>query len=287
MSKSQLLPKTLLLEVDSFYLKREDLNPSGSVKDRAVVVQLTWARKNGYKQVAASTSGNFGLSLGYWAKHFGLKVMVFISPQTNPNKVKKLKSLSLELKVSKKPISDCFLYCKKTGALNVRQSKDPRALVGFSDLGKEIGKQIKESNLETKSIFFPVSSGTTLLGVAQGLVKEGISLAPFVVQPANHPVLAKTWDQKYQPEERIVADALVAKVLPKKTEILRLIKNQKGGGVVVQNESILSWADWLNDRGISTSYEGALGLAGVEKAKKLGLIKDGDKPICLLTGRKY
>jgi len=287
MSKSQLLPKTPLIEVDPFYLKREDLNPSGSVKDRAVVVQLAWAKDNGYQEVAGSTSGNFGLSLGYWAKHFGLKVTVFISPQTNPNKIKKLKQYPLILKVSKKPISACFRYCKEMGALNLRQSKDPQALVGFSNLGEEIAGQIKEKNIKTKSIFFPVSSGTTLLGVTKGLEKEGLKLAPFIVQPANHPLLAKVWDEDFNVEEERVADALVAKVIPQKAEILRLIKNNQGGGVVVQNKSILKWASWLNKQGISTSYEGALSLAGVEKVRKLGLIKDGDKPICLLTGKKY
>ena len=56
---------------------------------------------------------------------------------------------------------------------------------------------------------------------------------------------------------------------------------------MVQNKDIVKWSAWLEKQGVSTSYEGALSLAGVERAKKLNLIKKGEKAICLLTGRKY
>lgn len=276
-----------MLEIGSFYLKREDLNPSGSVKDRAVVAQMAWAKENGYKEAAASSSGNFGVSLGFWAKHFDLKVIVFVSPQANPNKIKRLKELPLRLKISKKPISDCFRYCQETGALNLRQSKDPRAIIGLASLGGEIASQVQKEGIEPESVFFPVSSGATLLGVAQGLIEKGLKLAPFAVQPASHPVLGKIWDQDFKAEEEKLADALVAKVIPQKAAILRLIKKYQGGGVVVQNQAILKWSAWLKKRGISTSSEGALTLAGVEKAKKLNLIGSQEKVICMLTGKKY
>ncbi len=287
MTKSQLLPITPLLEKENFYLKREDLNPSGSVKDRAVVAQLAWAKKEGYQEVAASSSGNFGLSLGYWTRYFNLRVVVFVSPKTNKNKIFQLQKYSLDLKISKKPISDCFRYCKKTGALNLRQSKDPQAIVGFFGLGEEVADQVKKGGLTPKSIFFPVSSGTTLLGVVKGMEEKGLDLAPFLVQPASHPLLGKIWDQDFRGEKEKLVDALVAKVIPQRFEILRLIKKYRGGGVVVQNKDILKWSAWLEKQGVSTSYEGALSLAGVEKAKKLNLIKKGEKAICLLTGRKY
>jgi len=285
--KSQLLSVTPLIKLNSFFLKREDLNPSGSVKDRAVIAQLAWAKKHGYKQVAASTSGNFGISLGFWTKRFDLKITVFVSPKISPGKIEKLKTLPLVLKTSPRPITACFRFCKEFGALNLRQSKDPRAITGFSSLGEEIASQIKKRRLNPKSIFFPVSSGTTLLGVAQGLAKKGLDLAPFLVQPANHPVLAKIWDYKFRPEQKRLADALTAKVIPRKPEILRLIKKYQGGGVVVQNQAILKWHFWLKNRGINTSFEGALTLAGVEKARKLRLINKQTEVVCLLTGKDY
>ncbi|MFH1601830.1 MAG: PLP-dependent lyase/thiolase [Candidatus Shapirobacteria bacterium] len=287
MSKSQILTPTPLQSFESIFLKREDFNPSGSVKDRAVVVQLAWAKKTGYKKVAASTSGNFGISLGYWAKYFGLKIFVFVSPKTPKLKLQRLKTLPISLKITDYPIKDCFNFCRKNDVLNLRQSLDPRAYLGFSNLGKELAQEIKKKKIGKGSIFFPVSSGTTFLGAMKGLEKAGCFLRPFLVAPASNPYLTSFWDQDYTFQKRKIASALVAKVIPQKEEIRKLVKRYQGSGLVIQNKDIIKWDSYLKKKGVQTSAEGALCFAGVEKAQRQGLINKKDKIICLLTGKRY
>jgi len=282
MGKNQALAVTPLQATDSFLLKREDFNPSGSVKDRAVVKQLRWARAQGYQQVAISTSGNAGVSVAYWAPFFSLQATVFVSPKINPQKLKRLEKMNCRIEVTPRPISSCWKFCQQNKVWNLRQSKDPRALQGFALLGKELSRQIKRLKEKPVAIFFPVSSGATLRGVMQEL-----SLAPFVVQPASHPLLARRWDKKFTVEKEHLTDALVAKIIPYQEEIIELVERKGGGGVVVQNEAIRRWQKWLIGQGIKTSPEGALTLAGAEKAYRQKLIPAGAKVICLLTGKAY
>lgn len=286
MNKIQPLQETPIVKIGNIYFKREDLNPTGSVKDRAVICQLEKAKKLKFKRVAISSSGNAGISTAHWANVLGLKATIFISPHTNLRKIEKLKSLDSKIEVTPKPIRDCFRYCKKENSYNMRQSLDLAAIEGFSLLGKEIRKQIASGEIKKpQAIFFPVSSGTTLLGVSRGLADLDISL--FIVQPANHCPLANIFDQKYQPEDKTIADALVAKIIPRKKDILNMVKKSSGGGVVVSNKKILSADKFLKNNGIQTSYEGALALAGIWKARKEGIIGKNKNTMCLLTGKWY
>ncbi len=287
MNKIQPLPETPIVKIGNIYFKREDFNPTGSVKDRAVICQLEKAESLGFKSVAISSSGNAAISTAYWAKTVDLRATVFISLYTNPGKLKILKKLDCEIRTTPKPIRDCFRYCKINNAYNMRQSLDPAALEGFSLLGKEIKKEVSLGKIEKpEAIFFPVSSGTTLLGICKGL-RNNLNIRLFIVQPASHCPLASLFDKKYKPENKIIADALVAKIIPRKKDIIDSVKKSSGGGVVVQNKDIISADKFLTDNGIETSYEGALTLAGIWKAEKDRIVKKEKPKLCLLTGRKY
>jgi threonine synthase len=285
-NKIQPLPDTPIVRLENFYFKREDLNPSGSVKDRAVVKQLKNAQKLGYKSVAISSSGNAAISLAYWTQNKNFTASVFVSPKTSKGKLAELKKLNCRLIITTKPIRDCFRFCKKNNAYNMRQSLDPWAVKGLIDLGKEIKKQTEKLKLERlKAIFFPVSSGTTLFGVGMGI--KNLTVASYAIQPANHCFLSSYFDKNYQPEKNIVADALVAKIIPKKNEIINQIKKSRGTGLVVQNSKIIEAQAYLKKNNIKTSNEGALALAGAWKATEKGLISKSDQKLILLTGRWY
>lgn len=278
------MPPTPLLKKGGIFFKREDLNPSGSVKDRAIVFQLKKVKEEGKKRVALSSSGNAAISLGFWAKKFGLKATVFVSPKINPNKLSFLQTLPLEIKITPRPISQCFRFCRQEKAVNLRQSTDPNAWRGFSFLGKELKNQLAQRGVFQGAVFFPVSSGATLRGVCQQLTGPGWRF--FIVQPASHPPLASLFDREYQPEKKHWCDALVARVIPFREEIIALVKKSGGGGVVVQNREIIRASSWLEKKGIKTSFEGAATLAAVWKLKEKGVLKN-ENLICLLTGKKY
>ncbi len=253
---------TPLIKFESVYLKREDYNQTGSAKDRAISLQIANLIKNNYKSAVISSTGNAAISAQFYCQQNNIPLTIFVSPKTNPQKLKLLTNYQTSLQ----PISQAFKFAKQNNAYFLRQSTDPVAIDGYSQIGQELIEQLPQIT----SLFVPVGSGTTLLGISQKLPK---SVKIYAVQPASYCPIASYFDNTFVPETTTVTDALGAKLLPLKNKILSTIT----GGIVVQNADVLSQT-------IDTSPEGNLAFAGYLKAKKLFPV--GDYPVILLTGTK-
>jgi threonine synthase len=274
--------------INGFLFKREDLNPSGSVKDRAIINQILKATGRGKKKFVISTSGNAGISLAYWSAKFGFESVIFISPNLAKAKFKELKKLKANLVVTHRPISSGWRFSQEKKFIWLRQSKDPLALEGFTSLGKELDWQIKSDRYNPPNcIFIPLSSGTTFLGVYNGLspsIRRKIKF--FFVQSAFRPMLAAKFDQNFYPEKDNLTDALVARFIPKKERIITIAKKTSGGGVVVQNTQIREASNWLEKHGINASPEAGAVLAAYWKCLKRKILLPSDRPLFLITAKK-
>lgn len=249
---------TPLEENNGLYFKREDLNPSGSVKDRWLSQTI-----NPNHQYVISSSGNAAIS----AQFYNPSVVAFVSSKINPSKLKLIKNYNLSLK----PVSDAFKYAKNSGFTLLRQSSDPLALNGYSQIATELLRQLPGIT----SLFLPVGSGTTLLGISQNLP---LSVKIFAVQPSSHCPIASVFDHNYTPEPTTITDALSVKLLPLKNKVITAISSHRGSGVVVQNQSA------IDCQTNNYSAETALTLAGYYKIKNT--MDTGNFPVILVTGVK-
>ena len=64
--------------LDSFGLKHEGENPTGSFKDRGMTVGITMARMLGMRRVACASTGNTSASMAAYAAQAGMQAFVFI-----------------------------------------------------------------------------------------------------------------------------------------------------------------------------------------------------------------
>jgi threonine dehydratase len=270
------MANTPLIKLKNIYLKREDLNKTGSAKDRAIIFQIENLKKQGFKQAVISSTGNAAISASYYCNLHQIKLTVFLSPKINPNKLKLIKKNKCQIILSDKPISDAVKFSKKNKSYFLRQSTDPIALVGYQEIGKELIKELPQAT----SIFIPVGSGSTLLGISKSL---NPSIKIYAIQPASNCPLSKHFDQNYQPETQKITDAISVKYLPLKSQIISTIKNSNGTGLIIQNKEILSAQEILKSNQIKTSLEGAMAYAGLKKAieKHLDI---GNYPVIILTG---
>ena len=252
---------TPLEHFDNIYLKREDQNPTGSAKDRALPAQIKNLLTSGYHSAVISSSGNAAISAQYFCQQSNINLTIFVSPSTIPAKLQLLKNYH----ISSQPISDAFKFAKQNHSYFLRQSTDPSAIVGYSEIGKEIILQCPQ----VTSLFVPVGSGTTLYGVSTTLPR---SVKIFAVQPASHCPIASHFDKNYVTESNTITDALSVKLLPLKQKIISACFS----GVVVQNSNV---KDLIN-----TSPEGNLAYAGYLKVKESQPV--GSFPVILLTGSK-
>ncbi|RLC35138.1 hypothetical protein DRH14_01525 [Candidatus Shapirobacteria bacterium] len=269
---------TDLIKIQDFYLKREDLNPTGSAKDRAIPLQLQNLLKQGFNQAVISSTGNAAISAIHYCHQLHIPLNIFVSPKIDPNKLQIIKKSSAKIFVTPKPISSAIKFSQQHHAYFLRQSTDPSALQGYRQIGLEITQQLPQIS----SFFIPVGSGTTFLGASLSLPQ---STKLFIVQPASHCPLASHFDSDFSVETHTSTTSLSAKYLPLKNKIIQQIKSHQGGGLVISEKQLQSAQQILEKQNIQTSAEGALALAGFLKAQKQKL-PIGNFPLILLTGNQ-
>ncbi len=261
---------TPLIKIDNLYFKREDLNPTGSAKDRALPFQIENLIKNRYQSAVISSTGNAAISASFFCGQAGIPLTIFVSPKIKPTKLALING-----KIIKSPqaISQAIKFSKANNSYLLRQSTDPSAQTGYGEIAKELLTQLPQIT----SIFIPVGSGTTLLGISKILSSK---IKVFAVQPASNPTICSAFSQDYTPESETITDALGVKYLPLKNEIIKSIKSHGGSGLIVSNQEAINSLDFTKQ--FNVSPESALTLAGFYQAQKI--IEVGDYPVILLTG---
>lgn len=258
---------------DDIYFKREDESITGSAKDRAIPQQIDSLIAQGFSSAVISSTGNAAISAQHYCNLKNIPLTVFVSPHTPKSKL----SLINNYQTTLKPVSDAIKHSKANKSYLLRQSTDESALVGYSSLGSEIIEQAPD----VTSIFFPVGSGTTLVGVSSALPKN---VKIFAIQSAYNCPITKALDPVFIPEPINITDALTAKYVPLRPRVHSVLKATGGTGLVVSNQEIMDAQNKLESFGVHCSYEGGLTLAGLLKAKNLFNI--GPKPLVIITGTK-
>ena len=269
------MPITPIAKIDHIYFKREDLNITGSAKDRAIQAQHLDAITHKFSSAVISSTGNAAISAIHFCQQYAINLTVFLSPKVDKNKLAFIRQKTKNLIFSHKPISDAFKYAKKNHSYNLRQSTSPIALKAYRQIGIEIKAQLPQ----VTDIFIPTGSGTTLLGISRSLPK---TTKIFTVQPASHCPIASIFDQKFQIEKHTSTTSLSTRSLPLKNKIITAIKDSHGSGLVIQDKDLIKHQKYLDKNHLSTSTEGALALAGYQKAAKQN--QTGNFPLILLTG---
>ena len=263
---------TPLIKIDNLYFKREDLNPTGSAKDRAIPFQIQNLIKNNYNSAVISSTGNAAISASFYCEQAKIPLTIFVSPKINPHKLSLIKGHIIK---SLRPISDAIKFSKANHSYLLRQSTDPSSQIGYSQIAKEILEQLPQIT----SLFIPIGSGTTLLGISK-ILPIGVKI--FAVQPASNPTICSVFNRSFTPENDTITDALSVKYLPLKNEIIKSIKNHGGSGIIVSNQAAKNSLNFVEQ--FNASPESALSLAGYYQAQKDYQI--GDYPVILLTGTK-
>lgn len=272
------MTNTPLVKIDNFYLKREDQNITGSAKDRAIPFQVANLKKLGFTQGVISSTGNAAISAAHFCHQNNIKLTIFLSSNISLPKLNLLKKYEHEIIFSQQPISDAIKFSKTNHSYLLRQSTDQSATDGYGQISEDLISQLPQIT----SIFIPVGSGTTLIGISQKFPKN---IKVFGAQSAANPTISKIFDQKFLPENRLITDALSVKFIPQKTHIIKTIRNSQGTCFTLQNKAIVYTSSYLESQGIITSLEGALALAAYQKALKNN-IEIGKYPVILLTGAK-
>lgn len=278
-------------EVEGITFKKEYDNPTGSIKDRGMAYQMSAVYQEGIKEAIIPSSGNGAIAAAAYGSLAGIKITAFVSNKILPGKMAEIKKRGGEIKICDHSLAEAEGVELSLQVRNLRPSTDEAAVYGFMSLSFEIYERLIRRGQKIDAVFLPISSGATLVGVGRAfrtLVDQGfMATSPqihAVQTEAVHPV-GEEFDSDFRPKARSVAEAICAKETARGEEVLSLIKESGGSGWVIGDKEILAASSWLESKDLTCSFEGALALAGLWKARRNNW--QVLAPLVVLTGKRY
>ncbi len=180
------------------FVKLDNLNPSGSIKDVMAYYILTQAEKRGElkpgQEVLEVTSGNTGISFAMLSALKGYRFTAVMSKNMSPERIQMMKAFGAKVVLT--PAKDDIVGAIKKYERMVKGNPDawlPRQFENPDNIGahREItGKEILNQVGKVDAFVAGVGTGGTLMGVAEVLRKANPQVRIVAVEPAESAVLS-------------------------------------------------------------------------------------------------
>jgi len=281
---------------DNVHFKLENLNPTGSFKDRGSTTLISALHKlvkdaEGY--IAEDSSGNAGASMAAYAARGGLKAKIYVPETVSGPKLNQIQFYGAEVVKIPGSRSKVAEEAQKPERRKfyVGHILHPLFRDGIRSLAYEIAEQFGWRAPE--QVYLPASAGTLLLGVLSGfkqLVESSVIEAmPYVVACQTSqvsPLYHRLKNLDYHPPEKItsIADALVSVNPPLLDLMIKQLKEAKGDAVMVEEDEIRDAFKELARKGFFVEPSSAVAYAGYRKQLELKEASKKDQTVIVLTG---
>jgi threonine synthase len=159
------------LGLGELWIKNDNVNPTGSFKDRVVSVALTKARELGFKIASCASTGNLANSVAAHAARAGMQSVVFIPSDLEPAKVVATAVYGGQLVAVEGNYDDVNRLCAELAGehtdwafvnVNVRTYYAEGSKTLAFEVAEQLGWQVPDH------VVVPVGSGSQLCKVAKG-----------------------------------------------------------------------------------------------------------------------
>jgi cysteine synthase A len=205
-----LIGNTPLLEIHfryqgegrTIYAKAENLNMTGSIKDRMAFHILSKAYAKGVLEpgmkIYEATSGNTGISFAAIGKALGHQVNIFMPDWMSQERKYLIKSLGAHITLVSKEeggflgsIEMSGNACSKTnGFLPNQFSNGDNIEAHYLTTGPELWWQLKYRDLKPDAFVAGVGTGGTIMGVGKFLKEQDADIMVYPLEPLNSPTLS-------------------------------------------------------------------------------------------------
>lgn len=289
---------------DSLLFKMEQLNPTGSFKDRFAATETALIRSAGANVFIATSSGNTGAALSAYAARYSLKCLLFVNEITPENKMRQMlaygakvfrvKDFGITSELSA-PIFDRLRELAEESGTRLCISAykySPDGMEGVKTIAYEI---VEQFGGVPDVVFVPVGGGGLLSAIWRGFTDlRDAGLAERVpkmaaVQPElNDTVVTAFADggtSAIEVQTTTSISGLAVQTDIDATRALLSVKESDGFGVTVSDEEIRTEQSSLAElEGIYVEPAGATSVTGYRKALSLGMVSGDEKAVCILTG---
>lgn len=268
----------------SLYVKFEGSNPTGTQKDRIARLHASNAKKQGYYGITVGTCGNYGASIAYYAKLYGLKAKIFVPSDFHPTRLEKYANGGVEIVRVKGYYEEAVVksieFAEKNGFYDANAgSKNSRLdYEGYKTIAWEI---IKKINNVPDLVIVPVGNGTTLYGVYAGFrelrssglidrIPSMVGVAPADANPIVASYLSGSGEYHDLTPEKIKITEENEPLANYKSldgeKAFEAIKVSKGFAVSIENEEMKFGATFLKSNiGINALPASAAAVAALWK----------------------
>jgi threonine dehydratase len=177
-----------------YYLKHENHTPTTAFKVRGgiyLVSRLSAEEKR--RGILGCTTGNHGQSLAYASKLFGVRCVLVVPKDSNPDKIAAMRALGAELIEHGRDFDEarthCETICRREGLRYVHSADEPDLIAGVGTYALEIFDELPDPDV----LLVPVGLGSGICGAA--LVAEARSPSTRVigVQSESAPAVTRSW----------------------------------------------------------------------------------------------
>jgi len=278
------------------YLKLENLNPTGSFKDRGsttLVSTLHKSVKNAEGYLSEDSSGNAGASIAAYAARAGLKAKIYVPENVSGPKLNQIRLYNAEVVKVHGERSKVASEAQRTekNKFYVGHILHPLFRDGIRSLAYEIAEQFDWN--APKRVYLPASAGTLLLGVLSGfkhlITSSVIETMPEIVACQTSqvsPLYHRLKKLSYTPPAKVesVADALVSVNPPLLDLMTERLEEAKGDAIMVEEDEILNAFKELANKGFYVEPSSAVAYAAYKKQLKIEQASKEDTTVIVLTG---
>jgi threonine synthase len=280
----------------NLHFKLENLNPTGSFKDRGSTTLISAIHRHVKKQggyIAEDSSGNAGASMAAYAARAELKAEIYVPQNVSGPKFGQIKSYGMSVvKVagSRSQVAQKAQQPEE-GKFYVGHIFHPLFRDGIRTLAYEIAEQFNWRIPER--VYLPVSAGTLVLGVIKGFKhlanSSVIEEMPTIVACQTRqvsPLYHRIKRLDYKPPKKVtsIADALVSTNPPLLDLMIKELREIHGDVEVVEEGEILNAFTELAHKGFFVEPSSAVAYAAYQKHLKTKKISKTDKTVIVLTG---
>jgi len=188
--------------VRKIYIKAEQYNMSGSIKDRVAFHILKNAYEKGIIKptdvIAEATSGNTGISFSALGSFLGHKVVIYMPDWMSKERVSLMQSYGAEVRsVSREQggfkgsVSLCEEFAKQGNVFLPNQfSNTENTRAHYLYTAKEIISQLWKLDVTADCFVAGVGTGGTVMGTGTGLKEYFPKLTIHPLEPTNSPTLS-------------------------------------------------------------------------------------------------
>ena len=287
---------TRLYERSGIFFKHEGENPTGSFKDRGMTVAMTQAKRLGARAVACASTGNTSASLAAYAAQAGIRAVVFI-PAGKVAAGKLAQSLAYgatalhvrgDFDAAMKLVREA---CDRLGIYLVN-SINPFRIEGQKTIVWELLQDLEWNAPDWIVVPAGNLGNTSAFGKA---LREAFDAGWITTMPRLASIQAtganpfyRSYREAFTKRHRISAETIASaiRIGDPVSHAKAVTAIQLTNGVVeeVTDDELMAAKREIDEMGIGCEPASATTLAGVKKLRVAGIMREGERIVCVLTG---